>query len=266
MEVFRTHGKIYEMSASKITGIPFEEFDLYKASSGQHHPMRKKIGKVAELASGYGGWLGAWKQFGADEYFNDDEIKKAILAWRAASPAIVEFWGGQQRNWRPELFGLEGCAVSAVLNPGTKFSYRAISYLMYGDALYCELPSGRFITYHRPRLGQSERGGYQLSFEGWNTNPKNGAPGWIRINTYGGRLCENVVQAVARDILAYAIVNLEKAGYPIVMHVHDEIVAEVPEGQGSISEFESIMSTLPPWASGWGIKATGGWRGKRYGK
>lgn len=268
LEVFRTHGKIYEMSASMITGIPFEEFELYKATSGVHHPMRKKIGKVAELASGYQGWIGAWKAFGADEFFNDDEIKKSILAWRTASPAIVQMWGGQERNWTQEYYGLEGMAVLAVLNPSNKFTYRSISYVVKNDIMYCELPSGRYITYHKPRLEPSDRrpGTYSLSFEGWNTNVKNGAIGWTRMFTYGGKLTENVVQAVARDLLAHAIVNLECCGYPVVLHVHDEIVSEVREGDGSIEEFEKIMSTLPQWAEGWPVSAKGGWRAKRYSK
>jgi DNA polymerase len=262
-EVFRTHGKIYEMSASKITGIPFEDFTKYKKETGQHHPMRKKVGKVAELASGYQGWIGAWKQFGADEFFNDNEIKQAVLAWRAASPAIVNMWGSQT-----PYDGLEGAAVQAILMPGQTFTYRGISYIVVRDVLYCQLLSGRHLVYHRPMLSPSDRrpGTYSISFEGWNTNPKQGGIGWIRMYTYGGKLTENVVQATARDILAHAIVNLEKAGYSIVLHVHDEIVAEVPENFGSVSEFEQIMSKLPDWAQGWSVVAKGGWRGKRYTK
>ena len=267
-EVFRTHGKIYELSASKITGIPFEEFLAYKQETGQHHIMRKKVGKIAELASGFGGWIGAWKAFGADQYFTDEEINQAILAWRKASPAIVEFWGGQQRNWLPEFYGLEGAAVQAVLSPGTKFSYRGLSYLVRGDILYCELLSGRYLVYHQPRVSPSTRrpGTLSLSFHGWNTNPKYGAVGWVQMETYGGKLTENVVQATARDILAHAIVNLERSGYSVVLHVHDEIVSEIPENWGSIDEFEQKMSSLPYWAEGWPVKASGGWRAKRYAK
>ena len=278
-EVFRTHGMIYETTASKITGISLDDFDKHRLDTGgirqpngnikggQPHPQRK-LGKTASLASGYQGWIGAWKQFGADEFFSDDEIKTAILAWREASPAIVEMWGGQQRRWATEYYGLEGAAVQAVLTPGYKFSYRSISYLMSGDALYCQLPSGRYITYHRPRLAPSDRreGTLSLSYEGWNTNPKNGMTGWIRMNTYAGKLTENIVQAVARDILAHAIINLEKSGYPVVLHVHDEIVSEVPEGHGAVEEFEKIMADLPQWAKGWPISANGGWRAKRYAK
>lgn len=269
-EVFRTHGKIYEMSASKITGIPFEDFLEHKKQTGQHHPMRKKVGKVAELASGYQGWVGAWKAFGADEFFTDDEMKQAILAWRAASPAIVEFWGGQRRKtpagWVPEMYGVEGMFVSAVINPGTTYTFRGFEFTYRGDVLYLKLLSGRYLTYHRPRLRASDRGGLAISYEGNNTNPKNGPVGFIRMDTWGGRLTENIVQAVARDILRHAIVNLERAGYGVVLHVYDEIVAEVRKGWGSVEEFERIMATMPAWCAAWPIKAAGGWRGARYRK
>lgn len=269
-EVFQTHGKIYEMSASKITGIPFDEFTRHKKETGQHHPMRKKVGKVAELASGYQGWIGAWKAFGADEFFTEQEMKTAILAWRAASPAIVEFWGGQQRKthigWTPEMYGVEGMFVSAVLNPGRTYTFRGFEFTYRGDVVYLKLLSGRYLTYHRPRLSPSDRGGLAISYEGWNTNPKNGPVGWIRMDTWGGRLTENIVQAVARDILRHAIVNLERAGYGVVLHVYDEIVAEVRKLWGSVEEFERIMATMPPWAADWPIKAAGGWRGERYRK
>lgn len=275
MDVFNTHGKIYEMSASKITGIPFETYIHHKKITGEHHPDRGNIGKICELGGGFGGGIGAYKSFGADKYFpNDEKIKEAVYAWRRASPAIVEFWGGQKRrmpgygNFKREYFGLEGCAIQAVMFPGREFSYRSITYIVRGKVLYCRLPSGRYICYHNPELEPWDwyPGLHQLSYEGWNSNPKAGAPGWVRMRTYSGKLCENVVQAVARDLLAYAIVNLEKAGYTIVLHVHDEIVAEVDEGFGSVEEFERIMSQTPPWASEWPVKVSDGWRGKRYKK
>lgn len=281
LEVFRTRRDVYLASASRITGVPLEEYERYKKETGSHHPHRQPFGKVSELSSGYQGWIGAWKQFGADEFFADDEIKKHILAWRAASPAIVEMWGGQhrglpwEREYRAEYFGLEGCAIQAVLSPGQEFTFhpsheasRPISYVMRGDALYCRLPSGRLLTYHQPRLDPSARreGELSLSYMGWNTNPKMGAIGWVRMDTYGGKLTENVVQAVARDILAFAIVNLIRAGYPVVLHVHDEIVAEILKGWGSVEEFERIMGTLPAFAFNWPLRAVGGWRGRRYRK
>jgi DNA polymerase len=281
-EVFRTHGKIYEMSASKITGIPFEEFERYPAEhDGADHPLRKKIGKVAELASGYGGWIGAWKAFGADKYFQSDtEIRDKILAWRAQSPAIVELWGGQVREdppgsyqFRRELYGLEGAAVRAILDPWVVCPYGSISYHVspHDDTLYCELPSGRNLVYHRPRLVEtidrySKYPIYQITYEGWNNDYRRGSRGWMRLDTYGGKLAENVTQAVARDLLAYSMLAVEAAGYPIVLHVHDEIVSEVPTGFGSVEEFERIMSQTPPWAAGWPVRAAGGWRGRRYRK
>jgi DNA polymerase bacteriophage-type len=265
-EVFQTHGRIYEISAAKITGIPFDE--------AVRHP-RRKLGKVAELASGYQGWIGGWKAFGADEFLSDEEIKQAILAWRAASPGIVELWGGQERNWVPERYGCEGAAINAIQYPGVPYhvlqlngTYTGITFQAQYDVLYCRLPSGRCLTYHRPRLRESERrpGTLAISYEGQNTNPKNGPVGWIRMDTWGGRLVENIVQATARDILRRATIALEAAGYPVVLHVYDEIVSEVPEGFGSIEEFERIMGTMPEFAADWPVRAQGGWRGKRYRK
>lgn len=273
IEAFQNKEDIYLRSASRITGTPYEEYVAYKGKTGDHHPDRQKIGKPAELGLGFGGWINAWYQFDSSGNFSEEEIKRNILAWRAASPMIPELWGGQVRGkpWAPEsyeMYGLEGMAISAVQNPGTPYSTHGITYLVKDDILFCKLPSGRYLTYHKPRLHPSDRweNQLQLSFWGWNTNPKNGPMGWIEMRTYGGRLAENVIQAVARDIMAHAVPLAERAGYPVVLRVHDEIVAEVPEGFGSIEELEKIMGTLPAWAEGWPIRAAGGWRGKRYRK
>lgn len=273
IEAFERKEDIYLVSASRITGMSIEAYKAHHAETGQKHPDRQKIGKPAELGLGFGGWVNGWLAFDDSGRFDEDEIRKNVIAWRDASPMIVEMWGGQVRGkpWRPEryeLYGLEGCAIAAVQNPGQYYTYRDITYGMKGDALYCRLPSGRLLTYHRPRLAASSRweGQLELTFEGWNTNPKSGPQGWVRMNTFGGRLFENVVQAVARDILAHAVIQLERAGYPVVLRVHDEIVCEVPTGTGSIEELETIMATLPAWAAGWPIRAAGGWRGKRYRK
>ena len=276
IDVFNTHGKIYEMSAAKISGVPFDEILDHKKRTGDHHPLRKTVGKVAELASGYAGWIGAWCNFGADKFMNEPEIKAAILKWRDDSPAIVEFWGGQWRrgdgwgDWRPELYGLEGMAIAAVQNPGHWFSYKRIAFYSTGAALFCRLPSGRDITYHRPQLDPSVdklgRQVWALSYEGWNSDSSKGPVGWFRKNLYGGLLAENVVQAVSRDIMANGLQNVERAGYYVVLHVHDEIVSEVPAGFGTVEEFERLMCTLPDWCKDWPIKAAGGWRGRRYRK
>ena len=277
IDVFSGHGKIYEQSASNATGIPFEEILDYKKKNGMHHPARKTIGKVRELAGGYGGWINAWKNFGADKFMNDDEIKEDVLKWRAESPEIVEMWGGQFRwcgpgkwDYRPELFGLEGAVINAILHPGQCFSHIDITYAVRDDILYCRLPSGRYLHYHRPRLAEAQdklnRGpSFQITFEGWNSNSAKGPVGWHRMETYGGRLFENVVQAVALDIQAEALLNCEAHNYPIVMHTHDEGTAEVPEWFGSVDEMSAIMSERPSWASWWPLRAAG-WKHKRYQK
>lgn len=282
VEVFRSDRSIYLESASRITGTPIAEYEAYKREHGKHHPDRNAVGKIAELALSYGGWLGAWRNFDPDPLVPDDQIKRTILAWRDASPAIVEFWGGQSRgrfdSARPELYGLEGAAIAAVLYPGQEFAAgHYIRYQMRAGVLYCRLPSGRELAYHAPRVERSTREwanpwDLSLSFTGWNTNPKAGPVGWIRMNTYSGRLAENCTQAVARDFQAIALLALEERGYAPVLHSHDEIAAEVDVGWGSEEEFESIVNdNLPRWAmlpdgTKWPIKMSGGWRGKRYRK
>lgn len=284
-DVFNSHGKIYEMSAAKISGIPFEDFMVHAGytaeqlrhpewwtlkpfNKGSHHPLRKTVGKVAELALGYQGWVGSMKAFGADEFMTEQQMKDAILQWRAASPAIVELWGGQERNWKSGFYGVEGAAVMAIRYPGVPYEVRGMTIQVRGNVMFIKLVSGRELAYHRPMLRPSEKrtGTVSISYEGWNSNPKNGAMGWQRMDTWGGRLVENIVQATARDIQWYGILALEAANYPIVLHVYDEDVAEVPIGFGSIEEFERIMSVMPSWATGWPIKAKGGWMGRRYRK
>jgi DNA polymerase len=278
LEVFRTHGKIYETSASKITGIPLEEILEHKERTGKHHPLRKKIGKIAELGSGYGGWVNAWKNFGAGDLMTDDEIRTNILKWREESPAIVEMWGGQWRKvperWQftPELYGTEGAVISALQQPGKCFQCCGVSWGhdMRDDVLYGLLPSGRKLSYHQPRLtlGMDPRRlqVQKITFMGWNSNPAMGPVGWSRMETYGSRIVENLVQATSRDILRDAMLRLDAAGYPPVLHVHDEVICEVPEGFGSVEEFERIMMVREPWFKDWPIRAAGGWRGKRYRK
>jgi DNA polymerase bacteriophage-type len=268
LEVFRTHGKIYETSISKITGTPLDVILKHKTDTGSHHPLRKR-GKVAELASGFGGGVAAWKRFGADKYYNsDEEIKEAVDRWRRESPAFsAQMWrDGYSGIWE----GLEIAAKSAVKNPGQCFEFRGISYGMRGNVLYCRLLSGDTLQYHNPRVvkevNRYDREVETLYFEGWNNNPANGAMGWIVMSTWGGKLFENVVQKTARDILTHALVNLDRAGYDIVLHVHDEPVAEVDEGKGSTDEFKRIMVDLPWWCHDWPVRVGGEWRGKRYRK
>lgn len=275
MEAFRRKEDIYLHGAAGITGKTYEWYQEYAKEHGKH-PDRQKIGKVAELALGFAGWIGAWRNFDKTDNYTDDDVRNLILKWRDASPAVVEMWGGQIRGtpWKPikhEFYGLEGMAIAAVLSPGERFTFRYISYEVIDDVLYCLLPSGRRIAYHQPRLTLGARKDgwaetYSLTFMTWNSNPTYGPPGWVRMDTYAGRLTENAVQAVARDVMAHAVVNLEAAGYPIVLRVHDELAAEVPDGFGSVEEFERIMATLPEWAADWPIRAAGGYESIRYKK
>lgn len=278
LETFRRQEDIYLHSAAKIIpGRSYQFYQDYKAANGSHHPDRQKTGKVAELALGFGGWVGGWRGFDESDTFTDDEVKKNIVAWREASPEIVEMWGGQERgrpwasDYRLERFGFEGAFINAVQYPAQRFTTHGVHFYMRGDALIIQLLSGRELTYHSPRLYPSSRanvgeGVLEIVYMTWNSNPKYGPMGWVAMKTYAGRIAENIVQATAHDIQRYGITALQAAGYPIVLHVYDENVAEVAEGFGSIEEFEAIMATMPPWAAGWPIRASGGWRGKRYRK
>jgi len=307
IDVFRGDGKIYETSAAMMYKVPYPEFAAHKKATGQHHPLRQK-GKIGELAFGYQGWVGAAAAFGMPG--TEEEIKKDILAWRAASPAVEWLWGGQtigkaagvyinatapdykgevderlapllrgQDRWdRGEFyFGVEGKAIWAVLHPGEWWDVArlggtdsGIAFKALHGKLYCRLPNGRVLTYNNVQLMKSDRGEWALSYEGWNSNPKNGLKGWIRINTWGGRLVENIIQAVCRDVLRACCICLELAGYPVVLHTYDEPVSEVPEGFGSVEEYERVVTEEVikrcPWAADWPIRAPGGYRAKRYRK
>lgn len=293
LEVFRTHGKIYEMTASKITGIPFEELLAYRLANKKHHPYRQSHGKIPELSAGFKSWINGWKQFGAGEFMTDPEIKAAILKWRADSPMVEELWGGQTRGKfsrnpmnpeRPELFGLEGMAIAAVLaqrddgKPGEAFGYHGVSFQCFEDILYCTMPSGGMLRYHAPRLQRSERDyaspwELELSYEGWNTNSKRGRPNaWIRMPTHGGTITQNVDAHESREIQATGMLALEDAGYPIVMHTHDENVAEVINGYGSVPHYMSVLrGSFPEWArtpdgKRWPVQIPDAWECDTYGK
>jgi DNA polymerase len=290
LEVFRTHGKIYEMCASMITGKPFEFYLDYKKTNGVHHEDRNPYGKIPELSAQFAAWVNGWKKFGAGDFMTDEQIKAAILKWRAKCPMIVELWGGQTRNKfgrdlngnraneYPELYGLEGAAISAVLNPGTWYGYRGIRYGVHNDILYCQPPGDCSpLIYHEPRLQPSSRPyaspwELELSYMGWNSNQTKGAGGWVRMDLYGGVLTQNVVAKVSREYQADSMVRCERSGlYLPVMHTHDEIVTEVPIGRGSTKEYLSLINV--PRAGGyddqgrpWPIKAPGAEDEYRYGK
>lgn len=282
LEVFRTHGKIYEAMASRITGRSLEEYFRYKKETGAHHEDRQ-LGKLATLSADFGAWISGWKRFGAEKYGDDQWIKRTILLTRDAQPMITELWGGQVRNKfradeRPELYGLEGAAIRAILEPGTCFGYRGIRYMKHGRDLYCQPPTdGDPIVYHDIDLEPSTRDysrpyELQMSYTGWNSNQTKGAGGWVRMKLYGGVQTQNVVAKTSREYQANALLGLEATGlYLPVMHTHDEQVTEVPKGQGSTDEYLSIVNRVPHWAytpdgRPWPVKAPGAERTFRYGK
>jgi DNA polymerase len=246
-------------------------YDLAHAGPLNRFTIRTNTGHLLVHNCGFMGWIGALRAFGAEG--NDDELKQQVLAWRGASPAIVELAGGQTRDFgrSTAYFGMEGASVLAMLHPGVRQYPKRLDgqqaqccYIYHGNVLYLELPSGRRIAYQSPKLTATGTWrGYRLTFETWNTNPKKGPPGWITADLYAGTDIENLVQAAARDIQRRAIIMLERSGYPVVLHVYDENASETTR---DVEGLEAIMSTMPEWAQGWPVAAAGGWTGQRYRK
>ena len=233
LEVFSSHGKIYEASASAMFHVPIEE--VTKGST-----LRQK-GKIAELGLGYGGAAGALVSMGAlDMGLSEDDLPSLVAAWRRANPHITQFW------WDVDKAAVEAVTKRAKTRAGRiGFEYRS-------GILFVMLPSGRKLAYVKPRMAVNKFGREGLTYEGILENKK-----WGRIETYGPKLVENIVQGTARDLLAEAMLRVEKKGYPIVMHCHDEIIAEVPEGSGSVEEMCEVMAVRPSWAEGLPLRADG---------
>lgn len=233
LDVFRGDGKLYEMTASRMFGIPMAEI-------GKGSPERAK-GKVASLACQYGGSTGALVSMGAlDMGLTEDELPPLVAAWRKANPHMVQFW-----------WDVDAAAVKAVTEK-QKTKVGKIIFEYKSGILFITLPSGRKLSYVKPRMAVNKFGRDGLTYEGISENKK-----WSRIETYGPKLVENIVQGTARDLLAEAMLRVEKKGYPIVMHCHDEIIAEVPEGIGSVDEMCEIMAVQPKWAEGLPLRADG---------
>lgn len=233
MEVFATHGKIYEASASAMFHVPIEE--ITKTS-----PLRAK-GKIAELALGYGGSVGALTAMGAlDMGLEESELQPLVNTWRNANPHIIEFW------WK-----VDEAAITAVRERTSK-RVGMLTFEYERGILFVTLPSGRRLSYIKPRIELNRFGREGLSYEGIGESKK-----WMRLETYGPKLVENVIQATSRDILAESMLRLEQAGFDIVCHVHDEVVLEVPEGVSSVDEINEIMAINPLWTKGLPLKAAG---------
>ncbi|MEM5767716.1 MAG: DNA polymerase, partial [Bacillota bacterium] len=201
-EVFASHGKIYEASASQMFHVPIEE--ITKGS-----PLRQK-GKIAELALGYGGSVGALKAMGALEMgLAEEELRPLVTAWRTANPKIVRLW------WE-----VDKAAMTAVRERTTASAY-GICFEYKSGMLFITLPSGRQLSYVKPRIGENRFGNESVIYEGVGSTKK-----WELIETYGPKLVENIVQAISRDILCHAMRRLDSTGFSIVMSVHDEVVLE----------------------------------------
>lgn len=234
LDVFETHGKIYEASASAMFGIPLE--DITKGS-----PYRDK-GKVAELALGYQGGVGALTAMGGEAMgLSDKEMQDIVTRWRAASPAIVEFWGTLQSA---ALRCVKHRAVVKIKNAGIEFNYAH-------GAMRIKLPSGRLLIYHDAQV-YGGRYGDAVRYKGVNQDTKQ----WGWIDTYGGKLAENITQAVARDVLGYKMVALHENNFDIRMHVHDEVVVETDDMQ-ALDTMERILSERLDWAKGLPLAADG---------
>ena len=234
MDVFAQGGDIYCSSASQMFKVPV-------VKHGVNGHLRQK-GKIAELACGYGGGVGALKAFGADKMgLTEEEMQTIVDQWRAASPTIPRFWRDA-----------ENAARRALENPGRTTSLPCgVKYLRDKDALRCRLPSGRILTYWGARL-EDYHGQQSIVFMGQNQTTRK----WERMETWGGKLVENIVQAYARDCLAVALLRLDEAGYDVVFHVHDEVVIEAPDGS-KWQDAATIMGQPIDWAPGLILRGDG---------
>ena len=233
LDTFRNGGDIYCASASQMFRVPVEKH-------GVNGHLRQK-GKISELACGYGGSVGALKNMGAVEMgVPEDELQGLINDWRNANPHIVKLW--------TEV----GNTAMKAIKEKTIVSLGKLVFMYERGILFIRLPSGRRLSYIKPRIGTNRFGGDSITYMGVSASKK-----WERLETFGGKLVENIVQAIARDLLASAMMNVANAGYNIVFHVHDEIIAEVPDGQGSVDEMCMLMSINPDWADGIPLSADG---------
>ena len=230
MKVFEEGKDIYCSSASQMFGVPVEKH-------GVNSHLRQK-GKIAELALGYGGSVGALKAMGAIEMgLNEDELQPLVYAWRNSNPAITTLW-----------WDIDNCVKETVKKRVTTETH-GIRFVYESGFLFIILPSGRKLAYVKPRMGVNQFGGESVTYEGIGSTKK-----WERLESYGPKFCENITQAIARDILMYAMQTLEC--YKIVAHVHDEVIIECQKDV-SVNRICEQMSKTPPWAKGLILRSDG---------
>lgn len=253
LDVFKSHGKIYEASASQMFGVPIDRIK----KGNPEYALRAK-GKVAELALGYQGSAGALIAMGAlNMGLTEEELPDIVNRWRAANSHIRDLW-----------YDMDGAAVDVIQNGGCQRVHGLWLAREYdGTTGTCSftitLPSGRKLYYNDPKIGENRWGNPSITYMGVNDKNK-----WGRIETYGGKLTENCVQAIARDCLAEAIERLEAAGFPIVFHVHDEVVIDIKPyaaHENMLNQVVQIMRQPPIWAQDLPLNADG-WVGDFFTK
>jgi len=233
LDEFRGKGKIYEATASRMFHIPQETI----IKGHPNYEYRQK-GKQATLSCGYGGGVGALKAMGAK--MPEEEMQPLVDAWRAANPNIVAFWNAMDR------------AARKVIHSKTSVRVGKVTLYWQDDKMLIRLPSGRNLCYQSPHFTMNRFGSDAIGYYA-----PNAAGQMVEQETFGGKLAENATQAIARDILAHAMVNLDAARYPIVFHVHDEAVIEMPNGEGSMEDACAVMGQPPAWASDLPLRADG---------
>lgn len=235
LDAFNRNEDIYCASASMMFGVVVEKH-------GTNGHLRQK-GKISELALGYQGGVGALTTMGALKMgLEENELQGLVDSWRGSNPAIVRLWSE-----------IGKAALEAVENNTTVVIRHGIRFEPKHNILFIRLPSGRSLAYMRPGIGENRFGGSSLKYEGMNQTTKQ----WCVQETYGGKLTENIVQAIARDLLAESMLNVENAGYKIVMHVHDENIIEVEKKKADLANVCRIMGQSISWAPGLPLRADG---------
>lgn len=255
LQVFRSHGKIYEASAAQMFHVPIERI----VKGNPEYALRAR-GKVAELALGYQGGVGAMRRMDTGHNLDDltdDDVKGIVDQWRTANSRIQALWY-EMNDAAIQVITYGGSVRVRSLTLAREYDYRQQTYCMT-----IQLPSGRKLYYVSPSVGENRWGGPSITYMGLNDKNK-----WGRIETYGGKLTENCVQAIARDCLAEAIEHLEAAGFPVVFHVHDEVIIDIApfaDNDTMLNTVTELMTTPIPWAPDLPLGADG-WVGSFYKK